>query len=154
MQRSPTVALGESSVPTAGSPSHSGSSSENSNPENSLNGSRKRKRSFTISYVTAIYCGFERCLSVECSEADSLSRQLRVVQEEEGKMWYVLLRLFANSPNTSKTRSSLHVAGALAMAVFVSTRRSESPDFGLVTVKSLKRKSTGSKPLFKPWAAE
>jgi hypothetical protein len=70
MQRSPTVVLGESSVPTAGSLSHSGSSSGDSNPENSLNGSRKRKRSFTISYVIVIYCGFERRRSVECSEAD------------------------------------------------------------------------------------
>jgi len=72
MQRSPTVTLGESNVPTAGSLSHSRSSSENSNPENSLNESRKRKRSFTVSYVTVIYCGSKRCILVEFSEANSL----------------------------------------------------------------------------------
>jgi hypothetical protein len=59
----------------------------------------------------------------------------------------------ASSPillTLQKTRLSLHVAGVLVMAVFASTRRSASLDFGLATVKSWKRKSTDWRPLFKP----
>ena len=69
-------------------------------------------------------------------------------------MWYGVLFLTRHPTKISKTRLSLPVAGALAMAAFASTRRRESPDFGLAMVASWKLRSINLRPLFRPWAAE
>ena len=51
MQRLPTTAIEEETAAAGSSPANSASTSHDGNPETSVNGSKKRKRSLTISYV-------------------------------------------------------------------------------------------------------